>query len=80
MKHIAPQSEIHWPDPEPFRLESAKEVDADNPKSDSPKSSVRSGDWFGCGRTITQDSWDGFIAAHKAYWDKKDKQRPIEKG
>lgn len=38
------------------------------------KTSVCSGDWFGCGRAITQESWDGFIAARKAYWDKKDKQ------
>lgn len=23
-------------------------------------------DWFGCGKVITQESWDGFLAARKA--------------
>ena len=35
-------------------------------------STLRSGDWFGCGRVITTESWNRFLAARKAYWEKKD--------
>lgn len=29
-------------------------------------------DWLGCGRTITTKSWNGFLAARKAYYDSRD--------
>lgn len=35
-------------------------------------------DWFGCGRVITQESWDGFLAAQKEYWEIKDAIKKME--
>jgi len=32
-------------------------------------------DWFGCGKTITQESWDGFLKARAEYYAKKDRMR-----
>lgn len=29
-------------------------------------------DWFGCGRKITQKSWDGFMAARREHYAKED--------
>lgn len=36
------------------------------------RSTIRAGDWFGCGRTITHQSWGQFLAARQAYYDKVD--------
>lgn len=33
---------------------------------------INAGDWFGCGKKITQESWDAFIAARKEYYDRLD--------
>ncbi len=30
-------------------------------------------DWFGCGRTITTESWEGFKKARAEYYRKVDK-------
>lgn len=35
-------------------------------------------DWFGCGRVITQESWDGFLAARRAYCAKLDEAAPVK--
>jgi len=29
-------------------------------------------DWFGCGKAITQESWDAFLKAQRDYYAKKD--------
>lgn len=39
------------------------------------KTGIRAGDWLGCGRVITQESWNGFLAAQSAYWQRKDKEK-----
>jgi hypothetical protein len=31
-------------------------------------------DWFGCGRIITQESWDGFLAARRAFYEAESKR------
>lgn len=36
------------------------------------RKSITAGEWFGCGKTITQESWDAFIAARKEYYDSLD--------
>lgn len=37
-----------------------------------PRKRKEAPDWFGCGKTITQESWDAFIAARKAYYERQD--------
>lgn len=34
-------------------------------------------DWFGCGRTITQESWDQFTTAYREYYAKQDRERGL---
>lgn len=29
-------------------------------------------DWFGCGRKITQESWDGFLEARRRFYEAQD--------
>lgn len=36
-------------------------------------------DWFGCGRIITTESWNGFLAAQKKYYEEKDNQKQTMK-
>jgi len=31
-------------------------------------------DWMGCGKNITTESWEGFLAARKAYYQEQDKK------
>ena len=36
--------------------------------------SIYAGDWFGCGRTITQTSWDGFPQAYREHYQNLDRK------
>jgi len=37
------------------------------------KSRLRAGEWFGCGKVITTESWNAFVAAYKEYYANLDK-------
>jgi hypothetical protein len=39
--------------------------------------SVRAGDWFGCGRVITTESWEGFKKARADYYRRVDEAKAL---
>lgn len=43
----------------------------------APKTGIRGGDWFGCGKVITAESWEGFIKAQREYWEAKDAENHL---
>lgn len=36
------------------------------------RKSIRAGEWFGLGKTISEESWNNFLKAHREYWAKID--------
>lgn len=42
------------------------------------KQNLRAGDWFGCGRKITTESWAGFLKAQAEYWKQHDEKQSLK--